>query len=80
MSRQTSLKKAKFLLESIIDKLQDENAWCEANAKAYMKSLDLYAQLLSATQEISPQQIIDDYLEKSVAVAQKGFSTIDSSQ
>lgn len=77
MSRQ-SLKKAKFLLKSNIDEFEKFlNASHQGNQPqidVYVKSLDLYAQLLSTTQEISPHQIMSEYLEKSVEVVEKEAS------
>lgn len=84
MSRQC-LKRAKFLLKSNIDSFErmlKSSQEDDVQIEIYVKSLDLYAQLLSATQEISPHQIMNEYLEKSVAFAaqESQHANINSSE
>lgn len=70
MSRQ-NLKRAKFLLKSSIDSYEAPNRRDDepdAN-EIYVKSLDLYAHLLSTTNAISPPDIMSMYLEKSAQLA-----------
>ena len=70
-SRQ-SLKRAKFLLKSIIDMFEENKpaksvsiASSKTNMDVYIKALDLYGQLLAGTNAMSPEQIMSEYFERS---------------
>lgn len=66
-----SLKRAKFLLKSTIDLYETSSSLSSCHQspsiEVYIKSLDLYAQLLNDTKSENPTQIISQYLEKSIA-------------
>lgn len=61
----SNLKKAKFILRNAIENFE-RNTVNQAEAKSYIKALDLYGNLMNETKSENPNFIIEKILEKSV--------------